>query len=233
MSATKDTPLTLNEIAILGLLAEKPAYGYELDKLIEARGIRDWTYIAFSSIYAVLTGLEKRRMVISQTELRANRARKLYSITKEGRRTAKHAIKELLATAIQSPDPMMLALANDKMIAEADYIEALRSRLEALRGLKDAAAREGKKAGKGLAPSDTSERAAARLAFEIAFAENLLGERLGPTIGEAVAVAQEPTEQAALREEPLAPSGEPEVIEIKPEPEKPVFIEDEPRDTLF
>jgi DNA-binding PadR family transcriptional regulator len=37
-------------LTLLGLLAEKPRHGYELEEVIIARGMRDWTEIGFSSI---------------------------------------------------------------------------------------------------------------------------------------------------------------------------------------
>ena len=46
------------ELAILSLIAEKPRHGYEIDEVIEERGMRDWTEIGFSSIYYLLNKLE-------------------------------------------------------------------------------------------------------------------------------------------------------------------------------
>ncbi|QBJ94950.1 hypothetical protein ERC79_02460 [Rhodococcus sp. ABRD24] len=37
-----------------GLLAEQPRHGFDLEKVIDARGIRQWTDIGFSSIYRLL-----------------------------------------------------------------------------------------------------------------------------------------------------------------------------------
>lgn len=42
--------LTDGELTVLGLLAEAPRHGYELDRVIEQRGIREWTTLGFSSI---------------------------------------------------------------------------------------------------------------------------------------------------------------------------------------
>ena len=38
------------EFAILSLLGEDDHHGYEIEALIEARGMREWTAIGFSSI---------------------------------------------------------------------------------------------------------------------------------------------------------------------------------------
>ena len=51
--------VTEAELMILGLLAERPRHGYEIEEVIEARGMREWTAIGFSSIYYLLNKLEK------------------------------------------------------------------------------------------------------------------------------------------------------------------------------
>ena len=55
--------LTASELTVLGLLVEHPRHGYDLERVIEQRGIRQWTDIGFSSIYYVLSKLEKRGLV--------------------------------------------------------------------------------------------------------------------------------------------------------------------------
>ena len=52
--------MTNAELAVLSLLVEQPRHGYEIERVIEERGMRDWTEIGFSSIYYVLGKLEKR-----------------------------------------------------------------------------------------------------------------------------------------------------------------------------
>ena len=50
--------MTNPELAILSLIAEKPRHGYDIEQVIEARGMREWTEIGFSSIYYLLNKLE-------------------------------------------------------------------------------------------------------------------------------------------------------------------------------
>ena len=42
---------SLTEELILGILAEQPHHGYQIEKLIIDRGMRKWTDVGFSSIY--------------------------------------------------------------------------------------------------------------------------------------------------------------------------------------
>lgn len=54
---------SLTEELILGLLAEQPRHGYQIEKLIEDREMRRWTEVGFSSIYYVLDKLEKKSLL--------------------------------------------------------------------------------------------------------------------------------------------------------------------------
>ena len=51
------------DIVVLSLLAEQPLHGYDLDRVIEQRGYRQWTSLAFSSVYYVLKRLAERGLV--------------------------------------------------------------------------------------------------------------------------------------------------------------------------
>ena len=42
--------MTPAELAVLGLIVEQPRHGYEIEKVIEDRGMREWTEIGFSTI---------------------------------------------------------------------------------------------------------------------------------------------------------------------------------------
>ena len=56
--------MTNAELAILSLVAEEPRHGYDIEQVIEARGMRDWTEIGFSSIYYLLKKLEKSGLTL-------------------------------------------------------------------------------------------------------------------------------------------------------------------------
>ena len=54
----KAKDLTDGELLVLGLLAEMPRHGYELEQVIAQRSMREWTRIGFSSISNSLRSLE-------------------------------------------------------------------------------------------------------------------------------------------------------------------------------
>jgi DNA-binding PadR family transcriptional regulator len=55
--------MTEAELVLLGMIAEKPRHGYELELEIEQRGVREWTSIGFSSIYYLLKKLAGRGLI--------------------------------------------------------------------------------------------------------------------------------------------------------------------------
>jgi DNA-binding PadR family transcriptional regulator len=73
-------------LVILGLLRERPLYGYEIKQLIEEH-MSDWTSIAFGSIYFALDKLADEKFVEKvEVEQENNRpARSVYQITEKGR----------------------------------------------------------------------------------------------------------------------------------------------------
>lgn len=108
----KQQRLNNNEVALLGLLAEKSRYGYELDKVIKERGMREWTDIAFSSIYAALRQLESKKLVSSRTEIAGNRVRRKYLITTKGRKELAFSVAFLLSTPVRKAYELDLGIAN-------------------------------------------------------------------------------------------------------------------------
>jgi DNA-binding PadR family transcriptional regulator len=102
------------EFTLLGLLAEHPRHGYDIEQTIEARNMRDWADIGFSSIYYILKKLEKRGLVnvtLAPAEGRGP-LRKIYQLTEEGKRAFKQQLAETLATPVNRYSPFLLGLAN-------------------------------------------------------------------------------------------------------------------------
>ncbi|MFX0079724.1 MAG: PadR family transcriptional regulator [Candidatus Hermodarchaeota archaeon] len=86
--------LTQGEVAILSLLTEGETHGYALNEAIEDRGFRNWADIGFSSIYAILNRLEKKKLITSRLNpSEKGPAKKLYKLTRKGKTTLLNAIK--------------------------------------------------------------------------------------------------------------------------------------------
>jgi DNA-binding PadR family transcriptional regulator len=84
------------KLVILGLLRERPLYGYEIKQIIEEH-MGDWTSIAFGSIYFALDKLAKEGFVEKvATEQEGNRpSRSVYQITDSGGSEFLHLLREV------------------------------------------------------------------------------------------------------------------------------------------
>jgi DNA-binding PadR family transcriptional regulator len=106
--------MTNAELAILSLIVEKPRHGYELEVVIEERGMREWTEVGFSSIYYLLKKLEKEGLVAGRLEQLPGRgpARKVYQATPAGRAAWQEAAVDALAAPGRSTSAFLLGLSN-------------------------------------------------------------------------------------------------------------------------
>jgi len=129
--------ITTAELTILGLVAEQPRHGYELEKVIERRGIRQWTDIGFSSIYYLLSKLEKRGLVIGATPEGGPKSRRVFEVTAEGRRAVAEQALALVAKAQPVHHPVLVGLANLPLLPEGQYAAAIRERLIRVQGRID------------------------------------------------------------------------------------------------
>ena len=119
--------LTPAELTILGLIVEQPRHGYELEQVIAQRGVRQWTDIGFSSIYYVLTRLERRGLI--DADEGRGKSRRVFRPTEEGNRVAADATREFIAELQSVRHPILIGLANMSLIGDASFDEALRHRL--------------------------------------------------------------------------------------------------------
>ena len=121
--------MTNAELAILSLIAEQPRHGYELEGVIEARGMRAWTEIGFSSIYYLLNKLEKGGLIRSQLQQSGGKgpARKVYTITPQGSQAHTEAALAAISTYPQGAAPFLLGLSNFPALPRDQVLAALRT----------------------------------------------------------------------------------------------------------
>lgn len=127
--------ITNAEYAVLGLLVERPSHGYDLEKIIQTRGMREWTELAFSSIYFILNKLEKRGLAESQRDP-AKRTRKIYSPTQSGRVAFQAATEKALAVPHPLYPSVLLGLSNWQTAPAGVGMKALQRRLDALHDIQ-------------------------------------------------------------------------------------------------
>lgn len=120
------------EASVLGLVCERFRYGYEIEKIIEERNMRNWTDIAFSSIYYVLKKLERAGLITSKSESAGGRSRKVYDVTEEGRREISEKVRHLLSNHGGFKSTFDLGIGFMGLLEDGDPIEALEAYLVSL-----------------------------------------------------------------------------------------------------
>ena len=132
-----ESRVTDADIVVLGLLAEQPRHGYDLEAVIQQRGIRVWTSLAFSSIYYVLNRLESRGWVFSEREGTNPRGRRIYRLTPEGLRVCTDGTQRILTDATPQPAPVLIGMANSPLLPPDEVAAALNARRRSLAARRD------------------------------------------------------------------------------------------------
>jgi DNA-binding PadR family transcriptional regulator len=123
--------LTNSEFLVLGLVAEMPRHGYELEQVIEERSMREWTQIGFSSIYYVLNKLEQKGLIKADTPASA-KAKKSYQMTAKGRETLVDQSLATLTSVHPTYPSLLLGMIHWSVLTRDQALDALETRKSAL-----------------------------------------------------------------------------------------------------
>lgn len=121
--------MTDAELAILSLLSEKPSYDHDLNREIEARGLRRWTAIGTSSMYYVLDKLEKQGLIRRVPEETTHRK---FQISPAGIGVLQTSVADLLGTPRAYDKGFELGVANLHILKSSQVQSALLSRQQDL-----------------------------------------------------------------------------------------------------
>jgi DNA-binding PadR family transcriptional regulator len=124
--------LTPSEVAVLGLLGERPRSGYEISAVVEERGMREWTDLASSSVYAILKRLATLGLVHGRVEVVNGRARSRNALTPAGRRQLKESVRRLLEAVGRPKSELDVGIANVACLPVAEVKRILAKRQAAL-----------------------------------------------------------------------------------------------------
>jgi DNA-binding PadR family transcriptional regulator len=142
------------ELAVLGLLKERPMHGYELRKQLSQKLGFFWT-VSFGSLYPTLRRLEKRGAVRkSYSDDQASRRKQVYAITEVGEREFLEMLEEGTAS-IMEEDKFPLRLAFFGYLRPETRIKLLERRKTYLQDKLDEGRRSLKRASRGRADSYT------------------------------------------------------------------------------
>ncbi len=117
------------EAMVLGALFEGPLSAYEMDRLLERRGVRQWARISRASVYRTLLGMAERGLVAGEARRDSAGPEKVsYRLTEEGVARFDEAMEELACEAATIDFGFMAVVANLGAVEE----EAGRWMLEVL-----------------------------------------------------------------------------------------------------
>jgi DNA-binding PadR family transcriptional regulator len=123
--------MTNSELVLLSLIAKHPRHGYELEQVIEERGMRNWSEIAFSSIYFLLKRLVLEGMATSlDTEPAQGRcpSKKVYAATPAGMANLRRGVHDSLANPEPGSRAFMFGLSCLPFLNRQETIAALHER---------------------------------------------------------------------------------------------------------
>jgi DNA-binding PadR family transcriptional regulator len=113
MTAGNQTRLTVPDLVILSLLAERSMHGYEVNATLEERQIRDWAPVSRPQIYYSLDKLTKLKLirVASDTSAAAGPERRVFETTASGRERLADALEGKHWTNNRVHQPFLIWLA--------------------------------------------------------------------------------------------------------------------------
>jgi len=114
LQAGNQTRLTIPDLVILSLLAERPMHGYEVNTTLEDRNIRDWAPVSRPQIYYSLDKLTKLRLIrtLADDSPSAGPERRVFETTAVGRDRLADALegKHWVVKRVHQPFLIWLAL---------------------------------------------------------------------------------------------------------------------------
>ncbi|MEE9330456.1 MAG: PadR family transcriptional regulator [Parvularculaceae bacterium] len=121
------------ELLLLGLVAEMPRHGYELEQVIEERGMRQWTQIGFSSIYFVLGKLQKAGFVAAKKPA-GPKSKKTFAITSAGREALAVQTLDALRNVRPTYSSVLIGMIHWRTVDHGSALGALKARKAAVTG---------------------------------------------------------------------------------------------------
>jgi DNA-binding PadR family transcriptional regulator len=128
---SRSNPLAL---AVLTCLYERPMHPYEISQTLRMRATDQSVRLNFGSLYSVVAGLERRRLIRAVKTVREGRRpeRTIYSITERGTTEMNEWLADLLTVPVKEYLQFEAGLALIAALPPEEVVELLRRRCEAL-----------------------------------------------------------------------------------------------------
>lgn len=130
-SRSRSNPLAL---AVLTCLYERPMHPYEISQTLRRRGTDQAVRLNFGSLYSVVAGIERRKLIEAVETVREGRRpeRTIYGITDRGRTEMTEWLAELLTVPVKEYLQFEAGLALIGALPPDEVLDLLRLRYEAL-----------------------------------------------------------------------------------------------------
>lgn len=126
------------ELVVLGLVAEQPRHGYDVEAAITGRRLRLWTPIAFSSIYHVLNRLARADLLKDEVRKGERGEQRVYRAGRAGRRVLRTHLEAIISDPARAGHDIELALMFAQSLGRRRLLACLARRAErADAGLKE------------------------------------------------------------------------------------------------
>lgn len=125
--------LTNIELILLKFIKAKPSYAYEIERMIEDKGIRNWVKIGGPTVYQVLDRLSKKGILQVSLEKEGNMPqRKRYTLTAAGEELCQKSARNLLANIETYHFNLTVGLACRFFLSEEEFRLVIQERLAQL-----------------------------------------------------------------------------------------------------
>jgi len=122
-------------LTVLTLIGSGAKYGYEIDRLIEDRGYREWVDIRMPSVYKALRELEERGLIAGEKSGEGLRpSKKTFSLTSKGRRVLKNQIRQCLSNPPRSKTIFDLGMSAMFLLSQQEVLNALHEQVDGIDG---------------------------------------------------------------------------------------------------
>jgi DNA-binding PadR family transcriptional regulator len=123
-----------NELVVLGLLSEKPMYGYQLHQEIERTEMEHWAQVNLASMYNTLHRLQKEKLIEGKGEKPGKMPeRKVFHITAKGKERLGELVEMALNEQKMPQDDFVVGVAFLQALSRNKIISALSKRKEQLK----------------------------------------------------------------------------------------------------
>jgi DNA-binding PadR family transcriptional regulator len=141
------------ELVTLGLVAEGPAYGYELLERLRSRGMVFWVEVGKASVYQALRRLEERGLIAGRAqEGTEGPDRRVYRLTAAGRARLRAGLLALCADAGPYEVDAGVGLGFAHLLTPDEARRAVGARAAAVREWRTAVAEERERAASATGP---------------------------------------------------------------------------------